>query len=378
MRLFGAIVVSAALVIGTVSAPASAAHSAAARRPCSAGLIALTFDDGPSPTQTPRLVRILREHRVPATFFMVGSRVAAHPAVARLVADSGFGVANHTWSHPELPALNDGAVRSQLVRTERALRKAGVTHGRLMRPPYGAANPRVRRDISRLHLTSVLWTVDSEDWVGGNAGQIAGRILAQLRPHRRNVVLQHDGINNSPASVGAVPIVIRKARQRGYCFTDLDEAGRMRMPVPTLSATLGEGAEAGPTPVRVLLTLDRPTSAPVSVQVTTAEASATAEDFSPTALRVGFPSGVLSAWVTIPVLADDEDEDSESFAVRLDAPAGLVVAQPENRASIVADDVTEAPSSAESVAAAAPPPGTAQPVRRSVRIGTFDPWYDLR
>ncbi len=269
--LLGCCLVAACLLVGStllVSSPASAAT--ARKRPCSAGLVALTFDDGPSRTQTPRLVDILTERNVPATFFMVGNRIQSAPGVGRLVARKGFVVANHTWSHPQLPSLSDAEVRDQLRDTGLAFRRARIPHSQLMRPPYGAITPRVGKVVRDMGLTSVLWTVDSEDWAGGSSEQIADRILAQLRPHRRNVVLQHDGVTNSPNSVGAVPIVIKKARQRGYCFTDIDAAGRMRRETggPRLHrpGTPGQARSTGPTRSagRVLIAVDRPTGPAVS------------------------------------------------------------------------------------------------------------------
>jgi peptidoglycan/xylan/chitin deacetylase (PgdA/CDA1 family) len=157
---------------------------------------------------------------------MVGSRVAATPGLARLVARSGFAVANHTWDHARLTALGDPSVRRELRRTARALRAAGVRPTDLARPPYGAVDPRVRTDIRDVGLRPVLWTIDSRDWAGGTAAQIAARILAAVRPHATNIVLQHDGVDNSPNSVSAVPTIIHRLRHRGYCLATLDARGR--------------------------------------------------------------------------------------------------------------------------------------------------------
>lgn len=227
-----ALVLAVALCALVPPGPARAAH----KKPCSKGMIALTFDDGPSPTVTPHLVRTLLELKVPATFFMVGSRVQASPVTARLVMKSGFQIGNHTWSHPELTTLSDTAVVQQLKSTAKAFRDHYVTASRLMRPPYGDINDRVRRDVKKLGLHPVLWTNDSRDWAGGTSMQIAHRILVALRPNGTNLVLQHDGVENSPNSVGAVPIVVRAARSRGYCFTNLTRVGTVAttksFPVP--------------------------------------------------------------------------------------------------------------------------------------------------
>lgn len=195
------------------------------------GTIALTFDDGPVPGTTPRLVRVLRAADVPATFFMVGRRVRQHPELARIVARAGFQVANHSWAHEQLTARSGRQVRASVAATQAELRRAGVQPSRLVRPPYGAMDGRVRRELVRAGYVPVLWSIDSRDWANGSADQIAGRILRDLRPGP-NVVLQHDGVDRSPISVAAVAKVVRVARHRGYCFTGLDGRGRPSLRVP--------------------------------------------------------------------------------------------------------------------------------------------------
>lgn len=223
-----------------------AATAGPSERPCRSGRVALTFDDGPSPTMTPRLVRVLVRAKVPATFFMVGAKVRRTPGTARLVRDAGFTIGNHTWSHRELTRLRGPQIRRQVLKAGAELRRAGIDAGALMRPPYGAINARVSREIRRTGSVPVLWTADSMDWSGGSAKTIARRILAQLRPHRKNIVLQHDGVGNSAASVAAVPIVIRAARARGYCFADLGPRGGVALAgsTPASKARSGVGGAA--------------------------------------------------------------------------------------------------------------------------------------
>jgi peptidoglycan/xylan/chitin deacetylase (PgdA/CDA1 family) len=311
----------------------------AAARPCSAGLVALTFDDGPARGLTPKLVKILQDRRVPATFFMVGSRVQTAPRAARVVGRAGFTIGNHTWSHAHLTRLSDRAVRSEIRRTARELRVVGVRPSTLMRPPYGDINRRVRADIRGLDEVPVLWTVDSNDWRGGSKRQIAASILRQLRPHRTNLVLQHDGVRNSPASVAAVPAVVRVARHRGYCFAALGPHGRVLPPVPVVDGSVVAGSEAGPTPARVLVSLSSPTSRPVSVQVMGASGTAIAgEDFLAPVLRVSFPVGTTRAWVDVPVIDDTAYEPPENFHVLFDSPFGVVIARTDHVGTITSDD----------------------------------------
>lgn len=324
---------------GSATTSARPAPTLASARPCTKGLVALTFDDGPARGLTAKLVKILRDRKVPATFFMVGSRVQTAPKAARLVAREGFTVANHTWSHPHLTRLSDGSVRAEIRRTARELRRNGIHPSTLMRPPYGDVNDRVRRDIRDLGLVPVLWTVDSDDWRGGTSRQIGDSILRQLRPHRTNIVLQHDGVRNSPASVAAVPRVIRVARQRGYCFAALGPHGRPRPPVPSLDGSVVAGSEAGPTSARVLLRLSGPTSRPVSVRFRATSGTATAgTDFVAPVLRVSFPIGTTRAWVDVPVIDDTEVEPVEDFRVLFDSPFGVVITRAQHVGTITSND----------------------------------------
>lgn len=214
----------------------------AGNRRCT-GTIALTFDDGPVPGTTPRLLSVLRAANVPATFFMVGRRVREHPELARAVERGGFQVANHSWAHEQLTARSGRQVRASVTATQRELRRAGVHPTALMRPPYGAMDRRVRRELVRAGYVPVLWSIDSRDWANGSADQIAARILRDLRPGP-NVVLQHDGVDRSPVSVAAVAKVVRGARNRGFCFTGLDRHGRPSLAALRRSPSAGASGRA--------------------------------------------------------------------------------------------------------------------------------------
>jgi len=227
--------VAAAAPVAVQSAPHPRASSTtpAAPPPGGAkcvGLVALTFDDGPQPGVTERLVHELLALHVPATFFMVGHRVAEAPETARRVADAGFAIGNHTWDHVAMTRQSPAQARAALDRTTAVFARVGLRRTRLMRPPYGDLDAAVRTTIAASGLTPVLWTIDSLDWRSGDAGTIAARILRALRPGPDNLVLQHDGVARSPISVRAVPIVVEKARRWGYCFVGIDKHGRPSWP----------------------------------------------------------------------------------------------------------------------------------------------------
>jgi len=204
--------------------------------------MALTFDDGPSHYRTQTL-RTLRRTHVPATFFDVGMRVAANPQFAQFEAREGHLVLNHTWSHPHLPTLTPAQVRRQVLRTQRVLRKAGAPMPfKLLRPPFGDIDAAVDAQLTRLGYHHVNWDVVATDWdVATTSAEIRDTIVKAFRPGL--VILMHDGAidsANGPADERALPQIIRRAKQLGYCFGQLNSVGqvvpaklpRSRAPIP--------------------------------------------------------------------------------------------------------------------------------------------------
>jgi len=320
LALLGAI----GLLLAPVADPLTAAVAApvSARGGCT-GRVALTFDDGPARGPTDDLIRILRGRGVPATFFMVGQRVAATPRLARAVERGGFLIGNHSYAHVRMTTQTRAQVEETLRATDRALRRAGTHPTRLMRPPYGALDAAARAGIRDAGFLPVLWTADSRDWESGTSAQIAARILAQLHPGD-NIVLQHDGVARSPISVAAVPAVIRGARRRGYCFTALDERGRPGFPTPKVDVSVTDAAEGG----RAVATirLSKPPGRTTSVRVRTVSRTArVGSDVERVARRVRVPAGRLVVRVPIDVRRDGTDEPAEEFAVRITRPHGLAL-----------------------------------------------------
>ncbi len=234
---------------GPVRANVRAAIPVISRGSGTARVVALTFDDGYSPTATARILSILQSEHVAATFFPYGAAVRSHPDVWRAVAAAGYPIGNHTQSHPDLTRLSATAIRSQLDRARATIERAiGVPMIPLARPPYGAWNPRtatVARDDGFLAL--VLWDVDTRDWTGVSASVIAARAEAG---RNGSIVLMHAGPAQTPL---ALPEIIHWYRSRGYSFVTVPELlaasvpGLQPTPVPS---TPGRGHDSAP-PVRV-------------------------------------------------------------------------------------------------------------------------------
>src|SRR5205807_7171098 len=127
--------------------------------------IAMTFDDGPSATLTPKLLDLLAAHHIKATFFVIGENVAEHPEIVARAAREGHEIGNHSWSHPNFGKMSDESIRRQLQQTDDAIKSATGRRPTLMRPPYGSTTTRQNRWIhAESGYNATLWEVDPNDW----------------------------------------------------------------------------------------------------------------------------------------------------------------------------------------------------------------------
>jgi peptidoglycan/xylan/chitin deacetylase (PgdA/CDA1 family) len=196
---------------------APAPRATAAARP--AGVVYLTFDDGPTPAYTPQVLALLARHRARATFFVVGRNAATWPGLVRRELAAGHGVGNHTWSHRRLTGLRGGRLQAEIGATSAAIRRATGSGPRCLRPPYGTVDAAGAYQVRALGLRLVLWDVDSNDWRRPGAGVIAGRVLSRVRSG--DVVLFHDGGGNREQTLAALDQVLSALSARGFRFSAL-------------------------------------------------------------------------------------------------------------------------------------------------------------
>ncbi|MBS0171259.1 MAG: polysaccharide deacetylase family protein [Nitrospira sp.] len=150
-------------------------------------VLALTFDDGPDPDSTPRVLTLLEQYQALGTFFLVGQAAAAHPDLVKRIASGGHAIGSHSWDHRAFPELSSRERRRQLRACERVLRPYG---SRLMRPPYGEQTLLSRLEAFALGYEVVGWNLNSGDWHESNSAVISKYLLEMIEPGA--IVLLHD------------------------------------------------------------------------------------------------------------------------------------------------------------------------------------------
>ena len=180
--------------------------------------IALTFDDGPHPPFTERLLDLLKQLDVKATFFVVGRKVDAAPEIlARMVAEK-HDVANHTYHHVNLKTLPYGLVENEIRLDNDAIRRACGVEPLFFRPPGGQRNGEVVEIAHRLGMSTILWTDDPADYAKPGANVIEQKVLQHVRPGA--TILLHDGIEQT---FHMLPDLVAHLRQQGYKFVTISE-----------------------------------------------------------------------------------------------------------------------------------------------------------
>lgn len=194
--------------------------------PGSGKTVALTFDDGPG-ASTASILSILASYGVPATFFNIGQNVAAHPSLVRQEVSAGYVLGNHTWDHPNMTTLSAAAQGTEM--DQASAEQVSVTGSAPcdFRPPGGSYNSATLSQAQQRRMKVWLWSVDTEDWKanGSSSSFWVNRIISLAEqeggvlPHP--VVLMHNQPAGNPATVLALPTIIKFFRDRGYTFVNL-------------------------------------------------------------------------------------------------------------------------------------------------------------
>ncbi|MDF1751641.1 MAG: polysaccharide deacetylase family protein [Verrucomicrobiales bacterium] len=184
-----------------------------------APVLALTFDDGPHPSNTPRLLDILRSKNVKATFFVTGENARKYPALLRRMISEGHEIGNHTMTHGKITKMSTSQIRQEIIGSAQAVHSATGVYPRSFRPPYGAITPEQKSWIKAEYgMPSILWSVDPEDWKKPGVNVVASRVINGA--NRGGILLLHD-IHST--SIDATPPILDQLKGKGYQFLTISQ-----------------------------------------------------------------------------------------------------------------------------------------------------------
>jgi peptidoglycan/xylan/chitin deacetylase (PgdA/CDA1 family) len=196
--------------------------------------IAITFDDGPHPQNTPRLLDMLRARNIKATFYVIGRSVELYPQVVRRTVAEGHEIGNHSHTHRLLSKLGDDELRQEMARCRDAVGRAAGVQPRTMRPPYGGLLQRQRELVhAEYGYPTILWSCDPLDWKRPGASVVSSRILAGTSAG--GIVLAHD---LHAQTVDAMPAAFDGLLRRGFKFVTVSQLLAMKTDTATAQATV--------------------------------------------------------------------------------------------------------------------------------------------
>jgi len=189
--------------------------------------IAITFDDGPHAVHTPKLLDMLKQRGLKATFYVVGQCAAEYPDIMKRIAAEGHEIGNHSWNHVALNSVGADSLRKQMENTNAAIEKSTGLRPATMRPPYGATSARLNKLFNEEYgMKVILWSVDPLDWKNRNAATVSSRIIQNTHPGA--IILAHD---IHATTVAAMPEVFDTLTAKGYKFVTVSELLAMDRPV---------------------------------------------------------------------------------------------------------------------------------------------------
>lgn len=177
--------------------------------------IAITFDDGPHPVYTKKLLDGLKERDVKATFFVLGENAEKYPEIIERMKEEGHIIGNHTYTHIQLRSSNRQQFRDELVLTNETIKEITGQEVQYVRPPYGTWDKKLEEE---LNMFPVLWNVDPNDWCTGSADKVTRRITDKAKEN--SIILLHDCYQSSvDAALASIDILT----ERGYEFVTVEE-----------------------------------------------------------------------------------------------------------------------------------------------------------
>jgi chitin deacetylase len=191
-------------------------------------VVALTFDDGPTPEATTQILSILRDRGIKATFFVIGGELEHHPELGQLITQKGHELGNHSYSHERMILKTPSFIRDEIERTDQLIRNTGYQGPIHFRPPYGKKFILLPYYLSRTHRKSIMWDVEPDSYaeIARYPDKVVDHVLAQTRPG--SIILLHVMYKSGTPSLDAVPKIIDGLKQQGYEFKTVSELSSKR------------------------------------------------------------------------------------------------------------------------------------------------------
>jgi len=183
--------------------------------------IALTFDDGPHPRYTPKILDILEEYGVKATFFVVGVNAEYYPDTMEKIIEKGHEIGNHTYSHPHVSCLNSETLEREVEKCESAIYGLTDYKTKLFRPPEGMIDADVRTVLRSLDYKVILWDIDTQDWANTPPDKISDYVVENVTSG--DIILMHDYVAHNSPTPDALRSFLPKLLEKGYHFVVVSE-----------------------------------------------------------------------------------------------------------------------------------------------------------
>lgn len=182
-------------------------------------VVALTFDDGPDNIQTPKVLKVLKDHHIPACFFCIGNKIKGNEELIRQIVKEGHAIGNHSYSHSNLfPLFSPSQMREDLLTSQQELEKISGKPVKWFRPPFGVTNPTLAKAVRELGYTTIGWNIRTLDAQNSTPEKVLSRIRKRLVPG--SIILLHDRMPNSDTLLVEVLDLLKK---EGYTVVPLEE-----------------------------------------------------------------------------------------------------------------------------------------------------------
>ena len=184
--------------------------------------IALTFDDGPHPIKTEKILEILRKHEIKATFFVIGKNIENYPEAFIKVVEEGHEIGNHTYSHSYMNFnLNSKKISDEIEKTENLIKKFCNKNNKILRPPCGLYSDKMVEIAKQRGYKTILWSIDTQDWAHASKDDIVNSVLNRVKGG--DIILFHDYTSGENYTLEALNELIPLLKEKGFEIVTVSE-----------------------------------------------------------------------------------------------------------------------------------------------------------